>query len=190
MRIAMTAAEKTLFEQFLSCSENYLEFGAGGSTFLASALVRRSVISVDSSPEWLERVRTACLEHKHPIQPVLVSVDVGEVKEWGWPRDETRRESWPDYHSAVWSHPESKDADFCFVDGRFRVACFLQSLRHTRQEAIIGIHDFNDRPQYHVVHEFAREIARSEALSFFVRKADFDDQRAAEVLDRHSFQPD
>ena len=189
MHVVMSDAEKALLWQFLSCSDDYVEFGAGGSTVLASTAVKRSIVSVDSSLEWLERVRAACLERGGGLMPKLVNVDLGKLGEWGWPLDETKKHLWPSYHTAVWSLPESAAADLYLVDGRFRVACFVQAARRARPDAVIGIHDFSGRAQYHVVHEIAREIARTGSLSFFVRRPDYDDKRAAEILDRHALQP-
>ena len=70
------------------------------------------------------------------------------------------RESWRAYHEGVWAEPEASRADLYLVDGRFRVACFMQTLLHASPDALVAIHDFAKRPQYHVVQEVARERHR------------------------------
>ncbi len=58
----MEASEQALLETFLRSSRRYMEFGSGGSTVLAAGLVAESVVSVDSSTEWIDRVVAACAE--------------------------------------------------------------------------------------------------------------------------------
>lgn len=189
MHVAMTPSEKGLFESFLRCSKRYVEFGAGGSTCFAASLVSGAVTSTDSSKEWLERVRVECLAQDMPVAPTLVHVDIGETGRWGYPADGAKKEHWPGYHTAIWSTPGADQADLYLVDGRFRVACFMQVALRAQPGALVAIHDFAGRPGYHVVREVAREIATSESLSVFVRRPDFDPRRAAAILDEHAFNP-
>jgi hypothetical protein len=189
MQIAMTLGEKALFESFVRCSRQYVEFGAGGSTYLAASLVSNSVLSVDSSQEWLDRVRAQCLENGLPISPTLMHVSIGETKDWGFPVDESAKNTWSDYHSAVWANPEASRADLYLVDGRFRVACFTQVVLHARPDALIAIHDFANRPHYHIVREVAQEIAARENLSVFVRKPHYDPRQAVAILNDYALNP-
>jgi hypothetical protein len=161
----MSSDEAALFLSFVRNSRIYVEFGTGGSTVVASRHVRSSILSVDSSREWLDQVRTACASSQ--TKPELIFVDIGPTGEWGFPTDASTKSRWPDYHSAIWKMPHSAAADLYFVDGRFRVACFAQIVLHCSPNAIIGIHDFTSRPKYHCVREIAREIATSGDISFF-----------------------
>jgi hypothetical protein len=119
MMARMSRAELALFTAFLRRSRRYVEFGTGGSTCTASNCVAELIISVDSSREWLNKVYAHC----DGIKPRLVHIDIGETIQWGFPKDDSTRESWPRYHSAVWDDPDSKTADLYLIDGRFRVAC-------------------------------------------------------------------
>lgn len=177
----MSAEEEALFLSFVKNSRDYVEFGTGGSTFVASNHVRNSILSVDSSQEWLDQVSRACIPSR--VKPELKFIDIGPTKEWGFPRDTSDRSRWPDYHSTVWTIPRSLDADLYLVDGRFRVACFAQIVLHCKPTAIIGIHDFSSRPSYHCVREIAREIATAGDMSFFLPLAR---QNAAKDI-LHSF---
>lgn len=49
MKLAMKPGEVALFRSFLECSQNFMEFGSGGSTAFAATLVGKDIISVDSS---------------------------------------------------------------------------------------------------------------------------------------------
>jgi hypothetical protein len=161
----MSAEEAALFLSFVRNSRDYVEFGTGGSTVVASTHVKNSIISVDSSREWLDQVRAACASSQ--TKPELIFIDIGPTGDWGVPIDASTKSRWPDYHSKIWKIPDSAAADLYFVDGRFRVACFAQIVLHCNPNAVIGIHDFNSRPNYHCVREIAREIATAGDISFF-----------------------
>jgi hypothetical protein len=162
----MSGEEAALFLSFVRNSRDYVEFGTGGSTVVASKHVKNSILSVDSSRDWLDRVSLAC--DSSQTKPQLMFIDIGPIGHWGFPVDGSTRSRWPDYHSTIWNTPHSADADLYFVDGRFRVACFAQVVLHCKPNAIIGIHDFSSRPAYHRVREIAQEIATAGDMSFFL----------------------
>ncbi len=108
----------------------------------------------------------ACVGLK--TQPHLTCIDIGPTGDWGYPANASASDRWGNYHSEIWKIPQSADADLFFVDGRFRVACFAQVVLHCKNDAIIGIHDFASRPQYHSVREISREIASAGDMSFFL----------------------
>jgi hypothetical protein len=123
------------------------------------------------------------------IRPTLVHVDIGPTIEWGQPSDSGTRNRWPNYHDSIWTRSESSDADVYMIDGRFRVACFMQVLLHSRRDALIMIHDFDFRNEYHVVREVAREIAVAGSLSLFVRRGDRNETHIREILAAHEYDP-
>ena len=183
MRPAMSDKEITLFDSLVSCSRRYMEFGAGGSTCRAAATSKEWILSVDSSTEWLSKVAAQCGGNIK-----LLHADIGKVGEWGVPLDADRRRDWPGYHERPWLEPEAIESDFYLIDGRFRVACFIQSvLRSARSDAVFAIHDFSVRAHYHVVLPFVREIATSEQLSAFIRRPHFDRDAASAVLEKHRY---
>jgi hypothetical protein len=185
----MSDDERKVFESILRCARSYLEFGSGGSTYVAASLVTGSVLSIDSSLEWLDKVRQACESSAGFTQPTLVHVDIGPTIEWGHPSGSAARERWPNYHRNIWTRSESSDADVYMVDGRFRVACFMQILLHSRRDALIMIHDFNFRHEYHVVRDVAREIAVAGSLSLFQRRVDRNETHIREILAAYEYDP-
>jgi hypothetical protein len=185
----MLGSELQLLRSFLCCSEQYLEFGAGRSTVLASKLVRQSIVTIDSSRDWLQKVADDCSAQRTNVKIELIYVDIGTVRDWGFPVNVDARGRWPDYHTYVWSRPGSTDADTYLVDGRFRVACCLQVLLRCPARAVLLVHDFAPRLEYHVIREFAHEIACADSLSAFQRRPDFDPQRATNCLDQYRYKP-
>lgn len=163
----MSQAEIALFLSFLYQSGNYLEFGSGGSTWLAAQHVKGSVIAIDSSQEWLDKVRGECARSGFNA-PKLIYVDIGPVGQLGYPTDPTTKHRWPSYYQSVWNDPMSATADLFLIDGRFRVSCFLETLLHCRQDAVIVFHDYASRPYYHVIERVARRIAATEDIAMFI----------------------
>jgi hypothetical protein len=186
MTPAMTPSEFVLFQAFVRQSKNYLEFGSGGSTFVAAGLVQHAVISVDSSIDWLDRVRAEC-EIQGMLRPSLFHVDIGPVGELGFPIDEAFRFQWPSYYQLIWTHVDPTTIDTYLVDGRFRVACFLKIIENANTRALILIHDFTKRHYYHIIYEFAEEIAKTDNLSVFVKKAQVNLERLQYLLDDYAF---
>jgi len=165
----MSPAETALFASFLRQSDHYLEFGAGGSTCFAATLVKSTITSIDSSRDWLDSVGKYVAAHATPTTPklTLIHADIGPVRDWGYPADDTHRDKWPNYHGAIWTSPLRPEADLYMVDGRFRVACFIQIAMHCRPDSLIMFHDYAERKNYHAVEQIARNIATAEQLSIF-----------------------
>jgi len=186
MQPRMSAKELDLFLAFVRNSQIYVEFGTGGSTFVASRYVKQSIISVDSSTQWIDKVQSACADGI--VRPKLVFVDIGPTGDWGYPVDQGTRSRWPRYHETVWDFPESAEADLYILDGRFRVACFAQTVIHGNPQALIGVHDFASRKNYHCIYEIGREIATAEDMSFFQPLAREQD-KAARILEMYKFNP-
>lgn len=190
MRPHMSVAELQLFESLLRCSGHYMEFGAGGSTCLAAELVGSSVVSVDSSAAWLATVQAHCAERQTRLTPHLIHADIGPLGEWGRPEGTGSKAAWPGYHARHWREPAVLGADLYMVDGRFRVACFMQIVLHCEPDALIAIHDFASRPHYQVVRAVGREIARAEDLSVFQPLRGKARLRALEILEEYEANPD
>ena len=72
------------------------------------------------------------------------------------------------------------------VDGRFRVACFLKMLKSMAPQDLnstqILIHDY-ERPEYHVIEEFAELVGRRGRLALFHPKPPY--MRSETRLQRH-----
>ena len=182
----MSAKEAELFLAFVRNSKNYVEFGSGGSTCMATKYVRNSVISVDSSREWHDKVLTAC--ESSAIKPQLSYVDIGPTGDWGYPTDQNTKHMWPAYHENIWNIEGSRNGDLYMIDGRFRVACFAQAVINCKKSALICFHDFASRKQYHCVYEIAREVATVEDLSIFQPLTGID-ELANNILQQYRFIP-
>jgi hypothetical protein len=90
-------------------------------------------------------------------------VNIGLTQDWGMPvfTKPTRRRvrRWEDYSKAPWRYFRAigQQPDLILVDGRFRVACVLESLLSlsplSRTQVLLD--DYVGRPEYAVVERFA-----------------------------------
>lgn len=181
---AMSEAEIATFKEYLSAATNYFEFGAGGSTVLASSYQNlKRVISVESDPSWIQKISAFV----NPIRCKLVHGDIGPVKEWGHPVNLLEQESslsnyWMELPRQIES--EKVVPDLILIDGRFRVMCCLTAFKYA-PEAIICIHDFTIRPVYHEVLRFYYILRTVGTFVFLKGKTDIDMRELAEVEKRY-----
>ncbi len=185
----MSSAEIALMQCLMESAESYFEFGMGGSTCLAAKTVRREIYAIDSDSDWISKVKTEIGEASSK-QIHLRHINIGPTREWGMPETPAKgNEGIFDAYSRAIIEPKLPAFDLVLVDGRFRVACFLQALQSQRADTILAIHDYTDRPHYHVVEEFARPVSVCEQLAVFVRRPDIDNAALEIALNRYRRTP-
>lgn len=151
---------KPFFESLLRGSRSYLEYGVGGSTILAARL-GKPFVSVDTDGHYLRAVakRVGSLRSDQR----LIHAYIGLTREWGFPvfaGCPTAREvaNWRVYPEIPWKQvrPDNRP-DLVLVDGRFRVAAALTSIKYmcADPDARILVDDYTYRPEYEVIERFA-----------------------------------
>ena len=187
----MTPGELALLQSCLNSAVHYLEFGAGASTIHASNVPSiRHIDSVDSSGQYID-------EHLRP-NPAISSalsagrlafhvIDIGATSKWGYPVDKSKRHQWENYSSGVFLRPSHHD--LVLVDGRFRVACTLSSILNTPDDCRILIHDFRDRPQYHIVARYLEPVDRVDTMVLFRKKSGVDPRKLRSLLAKYQYLP-
>ena len=149
------------FREQLESARNYLEYGSGGSTVVANRYVT-NLVSVESNASFLAGVRKKLEEEPRRAMTKLIHVNIGLTHDWGMPvfRKPTRRRvrRWEDYSKAPWRYFRAvgQQPDLILVDGRFRVACVLESLLSLSpvSRTQILLNDYVGRPEYSVVERF------------------------------------
>lgn len=161
----MSHAERKLFKKYLKKAKHYFEFGSGGSTVWAVEEGLR-VEGVESDAKWVR-----ALKDKLGDKCQVESVDIGPTKEWGLPVSGEFQHHFSKYSQAI--HYHKQPFDLILVDGRFRVACTIASIihitehMHNQEMARIFIHDFWNRPPYHVVLEFLEVVEQVDTAGVF-----------------------
>jgi len=169
LRPHMTEGEVECFRRHLSNASTLLEFGCGGSTYLAVNAGLKKIWSVESDSGWIEK-----LKQEEPIRAAiqdgrlhLIHSNVGKTGAWGRVDEQGDRSTWHRYHSDVWRGLDAAALDLVLVDGRFRVACALQAVLRVRLDCPILIHDFWNRSKYHVVLDFLSVAEQVDSLGVF-----------------------
>lgn len=165
----------------------YLEFGSGGSTFLALLHAQVCIISVESDKNWIEHLRDwKLIKDAENRRLQFIYVNIGEVGEWGVPLEiEKSKKSFPNYSAQVFE--TYKDFDVVFIDGRFRIACLLQSVLHCPKHTRILMHDFNNRAFYHQILKFVDFIDTCDTLAEFRIKENIDKQRLLAMYEEYKY---
>ena len=177
------------FADRLQRSRRYLEFGSGGTTFLAAEL---NVPFVSKESDQLfslsvqQTIETAGLVRSNQV---FLHADIGVTENWGYPfllgQPTPRRLA----KFAAYSDgpPFQSPPDFILIDGRFRLACMLKCVKAlvARDDWIIAFDDYAERPHYHVVEQFAQLEQMVGRMAVFRAKPDVEMAALEQVLSDH-----
>ena len=168
-----------------------LEYGSGGSTFLA-AESGKTIISVESSCEWMMELVSSLGEKKLLNKVMPLWIDIGPTRAWGHPANSSKKENWQLYSRKPWQYCQNKDIhpDTVLIDGRFRVSCFLASCYYTKKPITILFDDFVDREKYHVVKELFEPAETYDRLAVFHVKPNMIDHDFLSKNKHYFYNPD
>ena len=173
----MSESEKLLFDSSIKMSRYYLEFGMGGSTIRVIQRSNAVIYTVDSSAEWIRYMRKySIIRFMENKRLHIFPVHIGPVKGMGYPTSDLYKESFGNYSSEIFQQINGNLIDLALVDGRFRVACILKIIIacHENKKINILIHDFWDRPHYHIVLQYLDILYRADTLGLFSIKRTID----------------
>ena len=184
--------EYNFLRDALAACSVFLEYGTGGSTFLAADQNVSTIISIETDSDYLESIARDMERYDSVFIPV--HCDLGPTKTWGYPADDSSINHWPSYFMGGWAAVDDSISppDLVLVDGRFRVASFIVSYLLAPDNATILFSDYVDRPHYHAVERFCAPERLINRMAVFVRrKEDLEsrwlsvalEQLAAHVLD-------
>lgn len=170
MKPLLDKEEFELYSKHLLAAKTVVEFGSGGSTLFALEN-NKKIYSVENH-----------LPFYRDMQPQLIGKDnlyylfinTGETNEWGVPVDETPTPTWWPYYVDIWEKVK-EPVDFIFIDGRFRVMCALHALKNCK-DAVVCIHDFNNREHYHVLLKCFDVVESVGTLVILKAKKEFNEQ--------------
>ena len=143
-----------LFKKSIEGIKIYGEYGCGLSSKWMLKNTNCKIISVDSSKEWVEKIKT---ENKKYLSKLTINhIDLGKVRRWGFPLSYVKSNNFQDYTDYIWKQSESPT--FVLVDGRFRVCCFLTSLKFAEAGTKIIFDDYVNSPHYHFIEKYVSRI--------------------------------
>ena len=138
-----------LFKKVLAASKVYGEYGCGQSTLWVLENTDCPVIAVDTSKDWVDRVLS-----KASRECDLKHVDLGPVGGWGRPTGYSKKDDFHLYTDYLWK--SDKNIDTVLIDGRFRVCCFLTTIKYSKEGTSIIFDDYTNRHYYHEVEKYVK----------------------------------
>ncbi len=165
--LTLPPAEAAHLREVYARARVILEYGSGGSTFVAAEVPGRLVMSVESDAAWSERIRTALAAARPEAQVHVHHVDIGPTQRWGIPVDRRAAHRFHLYAASVWDAPFFRQPDVVLVDGRFRVACLLTAMVRSRAPVTVLFDDYANRAHYHWVEALARPVALHGRMAHF-----------------------
>jgi hypothetical protein len=137
-------------------AETILEYGSGGSTVMASEMSGKTVFSVESDPDWCQKMETY-FDHSDSTSVVKMHyANIGPVGKWGRPKSDKGWARFHRYPNSVWDREDFIAPDLVLVDGRFRAACVMTTLLRTEKPVTLLFDDYVGRKQYHRVEQFVK----------------------------------
>lgn len=188
----MSAAKIQLLNDSLERASHYLEYGIGGSTVLAAQKSLQTIIAIDSSEEWINKVKADIEKCVYTGNINLLLANLGATADWGYPTDEGLVKNWPQYYATPWISFRSLGVspDLILIDGRFRTPCFLYSLLHCQTGSRILWDDYHNRPEYHFVEKVLPPQGLVDDMAVFTVTENFDKGLAAVLLFENLFNLD
>lgn len=145
--------EARAVEAAYSAAGVVLEYGSGGSTFLALDRGADLVMTVESDRAWSEQIGAALGDRFAAGRFVVHHADIGPTLSWGRPAGTAACRRFHLYATGIWDHPRFRHPDVVLIDGRFRVACFLATMIRCTRPVTVLFDDYIDRASYHWIEE-------------------------------------
>ena len=158
--------DDSLFKDVLKTSKIFGEYGCGLSTEWVLKNTNADIVSVDSSRDWVDKISSGNAACKKRLK--LKYIDLGEVENWGRPVGYEKSYNFINYFNWIWNQDILPDT--VLIDGRFRVCCFLTSIKYANENTKIIFDDYNNRPYYHVVEKFVKKEQTCGRQALFIVK--------------------
>ena len=156
--------DDSLFKDVLKTSKIFGEYGCGSSTEWVLKNTNANILSVDSSRDWVDKISSGNAAYNKRIK--LKHIDLGEVENWGRPISYEKSYNFINYFNWIWNQDILPDT--VLIDGRFRVCCFLTSIKYGKENTKIIFDDYNNRPYYHVIEKFIKKEQTCGRQALFV----------------------
>lgn len=144
-----------------------LEYGSGGSTWIAAQMPGKLIFSVESDLNWTLDMQAFLNQADLPSPVTMVYVNIGETGKWGRPLDDSQWRYFHNYPLKVWEASFFRHPDVVLIDGRFRAACLITVLMRAKRRVKVLFDDYVDRPHYHAVEEFIKPVRLVDRMAEF-----------------------
>lgn len=156
--------DDVLFKNQIKDIKIYGEYGCGKSTNWVLNNTSSKILSVDTSSEWIEFVEKK--NQKYIDRLKIFYINLGAVGDWGRPINYDKCNNFVRYTDQIWQ--QNDKPDLVLIDGRFRVCCFLTSLKYADEGTKIIFDDYILRPHYHFIEKYVNRIESSGRQCLFI----------------------
>jgi len=157
MQYSINSTNSELEVEFIQAklyrAKNYLEYGSGASTMMASKFKGLKTISIETDPDYILYLRDELpSNYLERTKSEIIHIDIGPVGEWGWPIEPQSSQKFNSYNFAVWRYLREIQfkPDLILLDGRFRVSTLVSSIINSPNTLIL-FDDYFDRAHYKIV---------------------------------------
>ena len=178
----MNNDEIVLLEKYYRNSKNYFEFGAGGSTCCAIKNNIENIESVETDNYWVSQLKKDPLVsnklNKKKLKIHMFPLNFEWTKAISWNSNHKEylktcdKSNWHNYSKII--RKCDLKLDLVLVDGRFRVASTLETIKKVDNNCFILIHDYRQPNNTHRGYEFVEKyldiIEHVDSLYVFKKK--------------------
>ena len=155
--------ELIAFLSFLTKDTIFFETGSGCSSIIAKYYTKKSY-AVEGCKKWYERGL------KNGLKDNLIFRDLKPDNPiWSYPGKNSSINDWKKYFQ---SYDKSYNADIILIDGRFKVATAMDIFDKIKNDTIVFIHEYQDRPIYFILEEYYQYLYHWGSLTAFIKKKD------------------
>ena len=151
------------FLSFLTKDTVYFETGSGCSSLIAKYYTKKSY-AVEGCKQWYEEGVKNGLKNNLIFRDLKVDNPI-----WSYPGNKSNIDDWKKYFQA---YDKRYNADVILIDGRFKIATAMDLFDKIRDDTIVFIHEYPDRPSYFILENYYQYVYHWGTLMAFVKKKD------------------
>ena len=157
----MTKNEIVGFLSFFTKNTIFFETGSGCSSIYAKYYAKKSY-AVEGSKYWYE------IGIKNGLKDNLIFHDLKpDNHHYCYPGKLSTLDDWKKYFQA---YDSSYNADVILIDGRFKVATAMDIFDKIKEDTIVLIHEFQERPIYFILEKYYQYVYHWDRLTAFIKK--------------------
>ena len=149
------------FLSFLTKDTVYFETGSGCSSLIAKYYTKKSY-AVEGCKQWYEEGVKNGLKNNLIFRDLKVDNPI-----WSYPGNKSNIDDWKKYFQA---YDKRYNADVILIDGRFKIATAMDLFDKIRDDTIVFIHEYPDRPSYFILENYYQYVYHWGTLMAFVKK--------------------
>ena len=155
--------ELIAFLSFLKKDIIFFETGSGCSSLIAKYYAKKTY-AVEGCKKYYE------LGIKNGLKDNLLFRDLKpDDSTWSYPGKKSNLNDWKNYFQA---YKKEYNADIILIDGRFKVATAMDIFNKIKNDTVILLHEYSQRPQYYILEKYYDYIYHWGTLFAFLKKKD------------------